>query len=259
MRERRRTRLARAAWAGGLLAVMLASAAECRAAAVEPAKGPTRRLRELHGAELKAARAARNRADRLRVEHEGSFGRADRMPAGEDPAFQNVAAAYRSVIDRYPDTEIAAYCALKLAGLHKYRGGYAAARAEAEKVAAAYGGTKYGRHAIMAVALSHLQCERGPSRAASAGFALRTSQAEHARQDGPGESAETVADCQAVVSAPPEKDVHSRHTSKGKASTNAPHKVSDLGIVQKWSMIKLPGTRLFLPGRKRQPGRSAPD
>jgi len=133
----------------------------------------------LWGAQLSEARAARSRADLMRADLE------KRMPAatgaatakqGASPApgkFDAEAAAvvraYQEVIERYPHTEIAAECALRLSGFYQYQGRYDEAAELSAKTASEFAGTPGGLKAVFNTGLIHAQA-RGDYAEASKWF-----------------------------------------------------------------------------------------
>ena len=126
--------------------------------------GP-RRPRRLWGADRRAAREARDLADISRAAFEKRYRRKDSMPAGEDEAAAEIVAAYEDVITKWPDSKIAAYCGIRLAGFHQFRRDYAKASATAEKVARAFPGTVHEMDAYFTIGLMHLQALHDPAAA----------------------------------------------------------------------------------------------
>src|SRR6516162_5066394 len=108
-----------------LVSSMVTAEEENPAKKIEP-------TRILHGTEYSEAVDARNRADRLRADFQKRvppFSR--RKPGDTAPAVQaeevtkeigEVAQAYQAAINKYPHTEIAAYCAMRLSGTYQYEG-----------------------------------------------------------------------------------------------------------------------------------------
>jgi tetratricopeptide (TPR) repeat protein len=134
--------------------------------------GPTRKL---WGTAYSEACAARSRADLMRADLEsrippGNNRRtgARQSPKKPDPFEKDVAEvvrAYRNVIDRYPHTEIAAYCATRLAGLYQHRGEYELAAELLEKTAAEFAGTREGVSLAFESGLVHAQALDDPEEA----------------------------------------------------------------------------------------------
>lgn len=125
-------------------------------------------VREVEGDERNEAFAARDRADLLRA----AFEQAHRGPGaakaggGADAAFNDVVAAYRDAIGRFPGTEIDCYCRLRLAGAYQYRGLFDATLNECKQAAERFAGTKPGMEAAQAVGLTYLQALHDPAQAA---------------------------------------------------------------------------------------------
>lgn len=154
-----------------VLAVLLvASFALGQETPSEPVK-----IRRLSGEELRAAREARDRADRMWAEFQKRYrwhrprNAAEKHITPDDPAanhlFEKVASAYRDVLKKYPRTEVAAYCALHLGGLYGYRREYDKAIAMAKQMAKDYRGTEYEAKAYFTIALMHLQSRHDPASA----------------------------------------------------------------------------------------------
>jgi hypothetical protein len=133
--------------------------------------------RKLWGKEYADAVAARNRADGMRAALEGRISAARREwrkagkrgPLPTSDAFEaqaaEVARAYQDVIDRYPHTEIAAYCALRLSGHYKFQQQHDKARELTEQTAIDFAGTSQGNKAVFSAGLFHLQTRHDPAEA----------------------------------------------------------------------------------------------
>ena len=133
------------------------------------------RLRKLHGDEYRQARKARDRADRMRAELESRYRWLPPAIAGTDPAFASdaaqtaaakVEAAYKEVLQKYPNTEIAAYSGIRLAGFYQYRQEHTKALDQAKDIATQFAGTAYHAKAHFEVGLMYLQGLQNPREAA---------------------------------------------------------------------------------------------
>ena len=133
-----------------------------------------RRARKLSGEEYSEAVAARNRADRMRAGLEAEMSAARRawkktgkpgpspVPGKFETRAAAVARAYQEVIERFPRTEIAAYCVLRLIGHYQYQGNLDLAAKNACESA----GTREGVPAVLETGLLHLQGRHDPAEAA---------------------------------------------------------------------------------------------
>jgi len=121
-------------------------------------------IRRLKGQELREARAARDRADRLRADYEAP--RMGPFPDKHDEAaFAEVVAAYKEVMEKYPGTDIAAYCQLRLTGLYQFRRDYDRATELLKGLARRYAGTEHETEAYFSLGLLHLQARHDPAAA----------------------------------------------------------------------------------------------
>jgi hypothetical protein len=77
----------------------------------------------------------------------------------------NVIAAYQDVIDRYPKTEIAAYCTMRLAGLLQQVGRFDNAGALLSRSYSEYADTVEGPKLAMEAGLIHAQARNDPAEA----------------------------------------------------------------------------------------------
>lgn len=132
------------------------------------------RMRELWGEELLQARELRDKADLMlaafKKRYQWSFKRAiDPPPAPDSPAaraeFEEVVAAYRQVIQRFPQTEIAAYANLQLSGVYQYQRDFGRAIEEIKAVADQFRGTIYETKAYFGLGLIELQGRHNPKEA----------------------------------------------------------------------------------------------
>ena len=135
-------------------------------------------VRTLRGTEYSEAVAARNRADRMRAGLEAEMSAArlawrktgkpgpSPIPAKFETRAAAVARAYEEVIERFPRTEIAAYCVLRLAGHYQYQGNFDQAARLAAKTACESAGTQAGVQAVLETGLLHLQARHDPAEAA---------------------------------------------------------------------------------------------
>jgi hypothetical protein len=124
-------------------------------------------MRRLRGEERRAAREARDRADRLRADYEAVYGGPfpDKKDEAEAAAFAEAESAYKEVMAKYAGTDIAAYCHLRLAGLYQFRKDYGAATKVIEDLARRYAGTKHETEAYFSMGLMHLQARHDPAAA----------------------------------------------------------------------------------------------
>jgi hypothetical protein len=140
---------------------------------------PVGAVRELDEQDRQEAIADRDAADLLRSHYEearrlrnqagagaGAGGAAGAGAAGDDAAYNEVVAAYRRAIGRFPGTEVECYCRLRLAGAYQYRGLFDAALNESKQAAERFAGTGPGLGATQAVALTYLQALHDPANAA---------------------------------------------------------------------------------------------
>ncbi|MHC4398963.1 MAG: M56 family metallopeptidase [Planctomycetota bacterium] len=133
--------------------------------------------RKLWGKEYSEAVSARNRVDRMRADLEKRMSAArrewrkagNRSPLPTSDRFEAQAAevvrAYQEVINRYPHTEIAAGCALRLAGSYQYQGKFDEAAQVSAKAATEFAGTPEGVKAVFSTGLIHLQARHDPAEA----------------------------------------------------------------------------------------------
>ena len=157
-------------WRGGVgatLAVLVLAAAGQAGFAGEAAHpGPA--VRRLTGKEMVEAGQARDRADQLRAGYEAAHraGPADKPDEAAESAFRTAEAAYQDVLDKYPGTDIAAYCYLRLAGLYQYHRDHARMTELLQDMAARFAGTEYESQAYFTLGLMHLQALHDPKSAA---------------------------------------------------------------------------------------------
>ena len=131
----------------------------------EQAGAKPRPLRRLRGQELRDAREARGQADRLRAAFESAYGRRSPLKEGREEAFKEAEAAYRKVIEQYPDTEVAAYCLVRLSGLYQFAGRRDKAEAVLKDVVTRFAGTEYESKAYFELGLHYLQALHDPGAA----------------------------------------------------------------------------------------------
>ena len=127
-------------------------------------------LRTLRGNNLAAAGELRDSADRMRGELEGRLsGPPDTRPQISQEEIEaeaaNIEQAYREVIDRYPRTEIAAYCAIQLSGFYVFWEKIDKAVGLIEKTAEEFAGTSVGNTILFSAGLMHLQIKHDPAEA----------------------------------------------------------------------------------------------
>jgi hypothetical protein len=137
------------------------------AAELAPAK-------KLWGKKRSEAVAARNRADLMRADYEKGVS-ATRKTTGQggapgqrpiDPEAAKVVRAYQEVIDQYPHTEIAAYCAFRLSGLYQFLRHFDKAAELTERVANEFAGTLEGKRAALEMGLIQADGLHDPAEAA---------------------------------------------------------------------------------------------
>jgi len=127
-------------------------------------------LKKLRNKDESAAREARDSADRMRGDLEGRIsgppGIRQQMSQEEIEAESaKIEQAYQDVIERYPHTEIAAYCAGRLSGFYVFRGKVDKAVELMEKTAKEYAGTSAGNKAVFEMGLIHAQTKHDPAEA----------------------------------------------------------------------------------------------
>ena len=133
------------------------------AVAGEEAAPPPVRLRRLRGLDRRAAREARDRADGLRAAYQMTYGGRHPKVEGKAAAFAKAKAAYEAVMEKYPQTKIAAYCQLRLIGLYQFARDYDAAKAQANDMAKRYAGTEHEAEAYFTMGLMYLQALHDPA------------------------------------------------------------------------------------------------
>ena len=124
-------------------------------------------LRELKREERGEAHKASGAADRARAAFMARYSwrpSSQLKPTSEEAKrdAEQVIAAHMLVITSYPNTEIAAYSGLGLAGFYQYLGQTAKAIEQAKEVAAACENTSYAAKADMTVGLMYLQAAHDP-------------------------------------------------------------------------------------------------
>lgn len=122
-------------------------------------------LRELKGTERREARAARDSADRLSAAYQRTYGGRNPKQEGREAAFKEAETAYNEAIALYPDTEIAAYCSLRLIGLHSFARNYTKSVELTKALAKQFAGTKYEDEAYYTLGLHYLQSRHDPAAA----------------------------------------------------------------------------------------------
>jgi hypothetical protein len=141
----------------------------------KPAKEPVP-IRALTSEQLAEARKGRDRADLMRADLEKRMSvarREAREETGErqphleqfDGEADLVANAYEEVMTRYPHTEVAAYCMLRLAGHYMYQYDLDAAEQLMKKTAREFRGTPEETDAIFSLGLFYLQSRHEPAKA----------------------------------------------------------------------------------------------
>lgn len=132
-------------------------------------------LKSLSAAERSEAGQARDRADLMRSELERHLPRPAFSSNGDgrrlldlrelEAEAAEVARAYQEVIERYPRTDISAYCATRLAGFYQRLGQVDDAANVLEGVADEFAGTAEGHKATFETGLVHSQARQDPREA----------------------------------------------------------------------------------------------
>jgi tetratricopeptide (TPR) repeat protein len=119
------------------------------------------RTRKLWGDEYSAACSARGRADLMRKALEKRMSASGSNQASKSETFatdaDDVVQAYQDAIDRFPHTEIAAYCAIRLGGFYQQLGRFDEAAELLEKTAGEFAGTPEGIRVAFNLGLIHAQ------------------------------------------------------------------------------------------------------
>jgi hypothetical protein len=136
----------------------------------DAARGPQVRFHRLFDEELKAARHATDCAEQLRRDYQAIVGpgRHDGQEIADpkrSKSFENVVQAYTVVISQYAGTEIAATCAVRLAGFHTYGQDYETSMAVLKNAAALYAGTPVENALHFSLGLTYLQGKHDPEEA----------------------------------------------------------------------------------------------
>jgi hypothetical protein len=130
-------------------------------------------IHELHGEAAQTAEDARGQADRLCLAFQDKYRWGAPTKKNPNPPpnpgspeakeeYQAVIDAYKRVIEGYPQTELAAYCQMRLAGFYQYGRQGELMMKMAEEVARTYPGTKYETRAYMMAGLYELQHKNQP-------------------------------------------------------------------------------------------------
>jgi hypothetical protein len=123
-------------------------------------------VRQLEGEDRHEAVRLRDAADLARAAFERQYRAHPKpFPPESDAAFEDVVAAYREVITRFPGTEADCYCRIRLSGAYLYRGKRPQALDEAKQAAEVFAGTRLGLEADFTVARHYLNPFRDPARA----------------------------------------------------------------------------------------------
>jgi hypothetical protein len=123
-------------------------------------------VRQLEGEDRHEALRLRDAADLARAAFERQYRAHPKpFPPESDAPFQDVVAAYREVISRFPGTEADCYCRIRLSGAYLYRGKRPQALDEAKQAAEVFAGTRLGLDADFTVARHYLNPIRDPARA----------------------------------------------------------------------------------------------
>ena len=130
----------------------------------------------LYGKELENAQREINQTDKKRAEFERQYiwtsskdGDVDSTPTSLSARreFEEIEQAYKNVIKKYPQTEIAAYSGLRLSGFYNYRNEHLRAIEQAKEVAIQFRGTALENNANFTVALLYLQAKNDPYEASN--------------------------------------------------------------------------------------------
>jgi tetratricopeptide (TPR) repeat protein len=131
-------------------------------------------IKKLRGKKYSEAMNAQNMADLKRAEFEKRYspvfddqGNMKELPNQKqmDVEAAKVAQAYQEVLDRYPHTEVAAYCAARLSGLYLFQGKLEKAVELMEQTAREFAGTTEEDKAVFVVGLIHEQARHDPAEA----------------------------------------------------------------------------------------------
>jgi HEAT repeat protein len=130
-------------------------------------------IRKLWGKKYSEAVAARDRADLMRAEYEKYLSgppeerakRPKRSQQQTDAEAAQVVQAYQEVVDRYPHTEIAAYCTMRLSGFYIFTGKLDKAVGLMEQMATEFAGTHEETRVVFELGLIHAQSRHDPAEA----------------------------------------------------------------------------------------------
>lgn len=150
-------------------------------ASVGPSKDPphkenVREEKYLYGKELQNAQREINQVDRMRAEFEVQYtwspsknSNVDSTPTSPSTRrdSEEVEQAYKNVIKKYPQTEIAAYSGLRLSGFYSYQTEHERAIEQAKEVAIQFHGTALENNANFTVGLQYLQAKNDPHEASN--------------------------------------------------------------------------------------------
>jgi len=152
-------------WPAHVSLVMLALLVEVSGNAAADDRGalPPVSMRRLYGDELRAARNARNEADRRRAAYEEQYRTPVRKSVTEEAAFKEVVSAYLKVINIYEGTQFEAYASMRLAGAYQYRGETAKSIEQLSIVPRKFPGTKDASDAILSLASVHASLLNDPA------------------------------------------------------------------------------------------------
>ncbi|MCP4535914.1 MAG: hypothetical protein GY832_02110, partial [Chloroflexi bacterium] len=130
-------------------------------------------IKKLWGKNRSAAISARDRADLMRAKLEEQLSgppqeRAERLELSQgqvDAEVAEVVQAYQEVIDHYPHTEIAAYCAVRLSGFFVFMGKADEAAGLMQQTVREFAGTSEETRIIFELGLIHAQSRHDPAEA----------------------------------------------------------------------------------------------
>jgi len=122
-------------------------------------------VRELSPAERNAGRQALEEGRQLFEKYRAAYPAGARRSAEEAAAFDRVASAFQTVIEKYPGTEFEAEGRTSLIGVFRYRGDDARATENVETIRRQFAGTRHESEAYFSMGLDLLQRSHDPAAA----------------------------------------------------------------------------------------------
>jgi len=120
------------------------------------------KVQPLTGQNRIAANQARNKADLLQADY-NSKNRPG--PPKDIKAWARVILAYKDAIEKFPVTEIAAYCRVRLSGFYQYTNDYDRKIRELAEVGRIFEGTNHQAKVYIEIGLTYLQGHHNPAKA----------------------------------------------------------------------------------------------